>query len=39
MLDVVLFVDFLVDFASQSRQNHLLPDGSVEKPDENYVLD
>jgi hypothetical protein len=30
----VLFVEFLV----QSRQNHLFPQGSVEQPDKDYVL-
>ena len=32
--NLVLFVEFLVEL----RQNHLFPKGSVEQPDQDYVL-
>ena len=36
--DVVLFVDFLVDFSSESRKNHFLPNSAIKKPDDDEVL-
>jgi hypothetical protein len=33
--NLVLFVELLV----QSRQDHFLPQGAIEEPNENYVLD
>jgi len=36
--DVVLFVDFLVDFSSESRKNHFLPNSAIKKPYDDEVL-
>jgi len=36
--DVVLFIDFFVDLSSEPRKNHLLPDGAVEEPNDDEVL-
>jgi hypothetical protein len=38
MGNVVLFVDFLVDFSSQTRKDHLFPNGSIKKPNDYEVL-
>ena len=39
MLDVVLFVDFLVDVSSEPRKNDFLEDCPIKKPNNYNVLD
>jgi len=36
--DVVLFIDFFVNLSSEPWKDHLLPDGAVEEPNDDEVL-
>ena len=38
MNDVVLFVDFFVNLLTKARENHSLPNDSVEQPEHYAVL-